>query len=154
MRGLDNPNGWPEGYFSLASCSPSSAVSSFTDGGVTARARESWLVSPWASSRDVRTRLGRVRGVCSRGDVEDIAAYAAPASKARAMEQPYLFRTSLSITTTWTVRPPPHIMCLAMQVTSSCGGGAEWCVALDTPRIAVDLDQKKVHVTLEVLRPR
>lgn len=25
-------------------------------------------------------------------------------------------------------------------------------VALDTPRIAVDLDQKKLHVTLEVLR--
>lgn len=26
------------------------------------------------------------------------------------------------------------------------------CVAIDTPRIAVDLDQKKLHVTLEVLR--
>lgn len=47
--------------------------------------------------------------------------------------------------------PLPHIMCLAMQdvvMEAELNGS----VALDTPRIAVDLDQKKLHVTLEVLR--
>lgn len=47
--------------------------------------------------------------------------------------------------------PLPHLICLAI---SDVVMEAELnrCYALDTPRIAVDLDQQKVHVTLEVLR--
>lgn len=47
--------------------------------------------------------------------------------------------------------PLPHVMCLAMQdvvMEAELNG----CVALDTPKIAVDLDRQQVHVTLEVLR--
>lgn len=47
--------------------------------------------------------------------------------------------------------PLPHVMCLAIQdvvMEAELNG----CVALDTPKIAVDLDRQQVHVTLEVLR--
>lgn len=44
-----------------------------------------------------------------------------------------------------------HIMCLAMQdviFEAEVNG----CMAIDTPRVSVDLDRKKIRVTLEVLR--
>nr|DAP08116.1 MAG TPA: hypothetical protein [Caudoviricetes sp.] len=47
--------------------------------------------------------------------------------------------------------PLPHIMCLAMQdviLEAEVNG----CYALDVPKIAVDLDRRQIHVTLEVLR--
>lgn len=45
----------------------------------------------------------------------------------------------------------PHIMCLAMQdviFEAEVNG----CMAVDTPRVFVDLDRKKIRVVLEVLR--
>lgn len=45
----------------------------------------------------------------------------------------------------------PHIMCLAMQdviFEAEVNG----CLAVDTPRVFVDLDRKKVRVVLEVMR--
>lgn len=45
----------------------------------------------------------------------------------------------------------PHIMCLAMQdviFETEVNG----CLAVDTPRVFVDLDRKKIRVVLEVLR--
>jgi len=45
----------------------------------------------------------------------------------------------------------PHIMCLAMQDVIF-EAEANGCMAIDTPRVSVDLDRKKIRVVLEVLR--
>lgn len=47
--------------------------------------------------------------------------------------------------------PLPHLICLATQdviIEAELNN----CFALDTPKIAVDLDRQQIHVTLEVLR--
>lgn len=47
--------------------------------------------------------------------------------------------------------PLPHIMCVAISdvvMEAELNG----CYALDTPKVAVDLDRRQIHVTLEVLR--
>ena len=47
--------------------------------------------------------------------------------------------------------PLPHLICLATQdviIEAELNN----CYALDTPKIAVDLDRQQIHVTLEVLR--
>lgn len=47
--------------------------------------------------------------------------------------------------------PLPHIMCLAISdvvMEAELSGS----YALDTPSVAVDLDRRQIHVTLEVLR--
>lgn len=94
-----------------------------------------------------------VRGAARAASIEEIAArMARSASKARAKGTTLLERhVAFDYYDMDGEAPLPHIMCLAMQdvvMEAELNG----CVALDTPRIAVDLDQKKVHVTLEVLR--
>lgn len=94
-----------------------------------------------------------VRGSARAASIEEIAArMQRSASKARAQGTTLLERhVDFDYYDVDGEAPLPHIMCLAMQdvvMEAELNG----CVALDTPRIAVDLDQKKVHVTLEVLR--
>lgn len=47
--------------------------------------------------------------------------------------------------------PLPHLLCLAVQDVV-LEAELNCCYALDTPKIAVDLDRQQIHVTLEVLR--
>ena len=47
--------------------------------------------------------------------------------------------------------PLPHLICLATQDVI-LEAELNCCYALDTPKIAVDLDRRQIHVTLEVLR--
>lgn len=94
-----------------------------------------------------------IRGASRAASIEEIAArMQRSASKARAQGTTLLERhVAFDYYDVDGEAPLPHIMCLAMQdvvMEAELNG----CVALDTPRIAVDLDQKKVHVTLEVLR--
>lgn len=94
-----------------------------------------------------------IRGASRAASIEEIAArMARSASKARAKGTTLLERhVDFDYYDVDGEAPLPHIMCLAMQdvvMEAELNGG----VALDTPRIAVDLDQKKLHVTLEVLR--
>lgn len=94
-----------------------------------------------------------VRGSARAASIEEIAArMQRSASKARAQGTTLLERhVDFDYYDVDGEAPLPHIMCLAMQdvvMEAELNG----CVALDTPRIAVDLDQKKVHVTLEVMR--
>lgn len=94
-----------------------------------------------------------IRGASRADSIEEIAArMQRSASKARAQGTTLLERhVDFDYYDVEGEAPLPHIMCLAMQdvvMEAELNG----CVALDTPRIAVDLDQKKVHVTLEVLR--
>lgn len=126
LRGLDNPHGWPEWMFF-----PGLALA--IGGGVLV-----WVV---------------VRGSARAASIEEIAArMQRSASKARQKGTTLLERhVDFDYYDVDGEAPLPHIMCLAMQdvvMEAELNG----CVALDTPRIAVDLDQKKVHVTLEVLR--
>ena len=126
LRGLDNMHGWPEWMFF-----PGLALA--IGGGV--------LV--WVA----------VRGSARAASIEEIAArMQRSASKARQKGTTLLERhVAFDYYDVDGDIPLPHIMCLAMQdviMEAELSG----CVALDTPRIAVDLDQKKVHVTLEVLR--
>ena len=94
-----------------------------------------------------------IRGASRAASIEEIAArMQRPASKARAKGTTLLERhVDFDYYDVDGEAPLPHIMCLAMQdvvMEAELNGS----VALDTPRIAVDLDQKKLHVTLEVLR--
>lgn len=85
--------------------------------------------------------------------LEDIAArMARDAGKARMQGTTLLQRTA-----DFTYYDPsgddslPHIMCLAMQdviFEAEVNG----CLAVDTPRVFVDLDKRKIRVVLEVLR--
>ena len=94
-----------------------------------------------------------IRGSSRAASIEEIAArMQRSASKARAQGTTLLERhVAFDYYDVDGEAPLPHIMCLAMQdvvMEAELNG----CVALDTPRIAVDLDQKELHVTLEVLR--
>lgn len=94
-----------------------------------------------------------IRGASRAASIEEIAArMRRSASKARAKGTTLLERhVDFDYYDVDGEAPLPHIMCLAMQdvvMEAELNGS----VALDTPRIAVDLDQKKLHVTLEVLR--
>ena len=94
-----------------------------------------------------------IRGASRAASIEEIAArMQRPASKARAKGTTLLERhVDFDYYDVDGEAPLPHIMCLAMQdvvMEAELNGS----VALDTPRIAVDLDQKKLQVTLEVLR--
>ena len=93
------------------------------------------------------------RGSARAATLEDIAARMAKnAGKARTKGTTLLQRTAdFSYYDQSGEDPLPHIMCLAMQdviFEAEVNG----CLAVDTPRVFVDLDRKKVHVVLEVLR--
>lgn len=94
-----------------------------------------------------------VRGASRAASIEEIAARMARcASKARAKGTTLLERhVNFDYYDVDGSAPLPHIMCIAI---SDVVMEAELnnCYALDTPRVSVDLDQKKLHVTLEVLR--
>lgn len=93
------------------------------------------------------------RGSARAATLEDIAARMAKgAGKARTQGTTLLQRTA-----DFAYYDPsgdetlPHIMCLAMQdviFEAEVNG----CIAIDTPRVSVDLDRKKIRVVLEVLR--
>lgn len=93
------------------------------------------------------------RGSARAATLEDIAArMARDAGKARAQGTTLLQRTA-----DFAYYDPadddslPHIMCLAMQdviFEAEING----CLAVDTPRVFVDLDKRKIRVVLEVLR--
>jgi len=93
------------------------------------------------------------RGSARAATLEDIAArMARDAGKARMQGTTLLQRTA-----DFTYYDPsgddslPHIMCLAMQdviFEAEING----CLAVDTPRVFVDLDKRKIRVVLEVLR--
>jgi hypothetical protein len=93
------------------------------------------------------------RGSARAATLEDIAARMAKnAGKARTKGTTLLQRTAdFSYYDQSGEDPLPHIMCLAMQdviFEAEVNG----CLAVDTPRVFVDLDRKKVRVVLEVLR--
>lgn len=93
------------------------------------------------------------RGSARAATLEDIAArMQRAASKARAKGTTLLERhVDFAYYDVDGDAPLPHVMCLAMQdvvMEAELNG----CVALDTPKIAVDLNRQQVHVTLEVLR--
>lgn len=93
------------------------------------------------------------RGSARAATLEDIAArMARAAGKARTQGTTLLQRTA-----DFDYYDPsgddllPHIMCLAMQdviFEAEING----CLAVDTPRVSVDLDKRKIRVVLEVLR--
>ncbi|WP_315298280.1 hypothetical protein [uncultured Actinomyces sp.] len=92
------------------------------------------------------------RGSARAATLEDIAARMAKnAGKARTKGTTLLQRTAdFSYYDQSGEDPLPHIMCLAMQdviFEAEVNG----CLAVDTPRVFVDLDRKKVRVVLEVL---
>lgn len=94
-----------------------------------------------------------IRGASRAASIEEIAArMARSASKARAKGTTLLERhVDFDYYDVDGEAPLPHIMCLALQdviLEAELNG----CYAVDTPKVAVDLDQKKLHVTLEVLR--
>ena len=94
-----------------------------------------------------------VRGASRAASIEEIGArMQRAASKARAKGTTLLERhVDFAYYDVDGDAPLPHIMCLAIQdvvMEAELNG----CVALDTPKIAVDLDRQQVHVTLEVLR--
>lgn len=93
------------------------------------------------------------RGSARAATLEDIAARMAKnAGKARTKGTTLLQRTAdFSYYDQSGEDPLPHIMCLAMQdviFETEVNG----CLAVDTPRVFVDLDRKKVRVVLEVMR--
>ena len=93
------------------------------------------------------------RGSARAATLEDIAArMAKDAGKARTRGTTLLQRTAdFSYYDQSGDETLPHIMCLAMQdviFEAEVNG----CLAVDTPRVFVDLDRKKVRVVLEVLR--
>lgn len=94
-----------------------------------------------------------VRGSARAATLEDIAArMAKDAGKARTQGTTLLQRTSdFSYYDQSGDDSLPHIMCLAMQdviFEAEVNG----CLAVDTPRVFVDLDKRKIRVVLEVLR--
>lgn len=94
-----------------------------------------------------------VRGSARTTSIEEIAArMARSASKARAKGTTLLERhVDFDYYDVDGEAPLPHLICLATQDVI-LEAELNRCYALDTPKIAVDLDQKKLHVTLEVLR--
>lgn len=93
------------------------------------------------------------RGASRAASIEEIAArMQRSASKARAKGTTLLERhVGFDYYDVDGEAPLPHIMCLAIQDVVM-EAELNNCYALDTPKIAVDLDKKKLHVTLEVLR--
>lgn len=94
-----------------------------------------------------------VRGSARAATLEDIAArMAKDAGKARTQGTTLLQRTAdFSYYDQSGDDSLPHIMCLAMQdviFEAEING----CFAVDTPRVFVDLDKRKIRVVLEVLR--
>ena len=93
------------------------------------------------------------RGSARAATLEDIAArMAKDAGKARTQGTTLLQRTAnFSYYDQSGDDSLPHIMCLAMQdviFEAEVNG----CLAVDTPRVFVDLDKRKIRVVLEVLR--
>lgn len=93
-----------------------------------------------------------VRGASRAASIEEIAArMQRSASKARSKGTTLLERhVDFDYYDVDGEAPLPHIMCLAIQDVVM-EAELNNCYALDTPKIAVDLDKKKLHVTLEVL---
>ena len=94
-----------------------------------------------------------VRGSARAATLEDIAArMAKDAGKARTQGTTLLQRTAnFSYYDQSGDDSLPHIMCLAMQdviFEAEVNG----CLAVDTPRVFVDIDKRKIRVVLEVLR--
>lgn len=93
------------------------------------------------------------RGASRAASIEEIAArMQRSASKARAKGTTLLERhVGFDYYDVDGEAPLPHLICLATQdviIEAELNG----CFALDTPKIAVDLDRQQIHVTLEVLR--
>lgn len=94
-----------------------------------------------------------VRGSARAATLEDIAArMAKDAGKARTQGTTLLQRTAdFSYYDQSGDDSLPHIVCLAMRdviFEAEVNG----CLAVDTPRVFVDLDKRKIRVVLEVLR--
>ena len=94
-----------------------------------------------------------VRGASRAASIEEIAArMQRSASKARAKGTTLLERhVDFGYYDVDGEAPLPHLICLATQdviIEAELNN----CYALDTPKIAVDLDREQIHVTLEVLR--
>lgn len=93
------------------------------------------------------------RGASRAASIEEIAArMQRSASKARAKGTTLLERhVDFDYYDVDGDAPLPHLICLATQdviIEAELNN----CFALDTPKIAVDLDRQQIHVTLEVLR--
>lgn len=93
------------------------------------------------------------RGASRAASIEEIAArMQRSASKARAKGTTLLERhVGFDYYDVDGEAPLPHLICLATQdviIEAELNN----CYALDTPKIAVDLDREQIHVTLEVLR--
>lgn len=94
-----------------------------------------------------------VRGASRAASIEEIAArMQRSASKARAKGTTLLERhVDFDYYDVDGEAPLPHLICRATQdviIEAELNN----CFALDTPKIAVDLDRQQIHVTLEVLR--
>ena len=94
-----------------------------------------------------------VRGASRAASIEEIAArMQRSASKARMKGTTLLERhVEFNYYDVDGEAPLPHLICLATQdviLEAELNG----CYALDTPKIAVDLDRQQIRVTLEVLR--
>lgn len=94
-----------------------------------------------------------VRGASRAASIEEIAArMQRSASKARTKGTTLLERrVDFDYYDVDGEAPLPHLICLVMQDVI-LEAELNCCYALDTPKIAVDLDRKQIHVTLEVLR--
>lgn len=93
------------------------------------------------------------RGASRAASIEEIAArMQRSASKARAKGTTLLERhVGFDYYDVDGEAPLPHLICLATQdviIEAELNN----CFALDTPKIAIDLDRQQIHVTLEVLR--
>jgi hypothetical protein len=93
------------------------------------------------------------RGASRAASIEEIAArMQRSASKARAKGTTLLERhVGFDYYDVDGEAPLPHLICLATQdviIEAELNN----CYALDTPKLAVDLDRQQIHVTLEVLR--
>ena len=94
-----------------------------------------------------------VRGASRAASIEEIAArMQRSASKARMKGTTLLERhVEFNYYDVDGEAPLPHLICLATQDVI-LEAELNNCFALDTPKIAVDLDRQQIHVTLEVLR--
>lgn len=93
------------------------------------------------------------RGSARAASIEEIAArMARSASKARQKGTTLLERhVDFDYYDVVGEAPLPHLICVAISdvvMEAELNG----CYALDTPKVAVDLDRQQIHVTLEVLR--
>jgi hypothetical protein len=93
------------------------------------------------------------RGASRAASIEEIAArMQRSASKARAKGTTLLERhVGFDYYDVDGEAPLPHLICIAMQDVI-IEAELDNCYVLDTPKIAVDLDRRQIHVTLEVLR--